>query len=402
MNNIVINKLQGTDQEFEIVERKGIGHPDTLCDAIAERSSRDYSKYCLENFGKVAHHWFDKVMLLGGESTIDYGKGDLFYPYTVIFVGKAALRVGEEEIPLEKILYNAASQILSSVLTNFQPENHLKIEVRIYDYRGPGQKSQRYRPKTSDDLLDLSSKERVSNDCNICVGYAPFSLLESMVLELEREISTGNFKKQFPDTGYDVKIIGTRHGSSIVLQVNLPFIAEKIIDSELYKKRVEQAEEAIQAFIKYKFSQSPRIIVNPEKYNGRPYLTVTGSVADTGDVGVVGRGNRINGLITPFRPMSIEASAGKNPLDHTGKLYSILAMELAQELYDETGIKNTVVLSTTKEKPVNIPDFACISLGTDEDTLQKVQDKVRKKVNEKFESVFDLSRKIIYQGVTQW
>ena len=37
--------------EFEVVERKGIGHPDTLCDTIAEKVSQAYSQYCLEHYG---------------------------------------------------------------------------------------------------------------------------------------------------------------------------------------------------------------------------------------------------------------------------------------------------------------------------------------------------------------
>ncbi|MEK8173283.1 methionine adenosyltransferase [Streptomyces sp. M19] len=79
------------------------------------------------------------------------------------------------------------------------------------------------------------------------------------------------------------------------------------------------------------------MLMNATDRNNRPYLTALGSVADTGDVGVVGRGNRVNGLITPMRPMSIEAPAGKNPLDHTGKIYNVLAMRLAQQVHERFG-----------------------------------------------------------------
>lgn len=402
IKNIVINSIKDIDQEFESVERKGIGHPDTLCDAIAERASRDYSKYCLNQFGRVGSHWFDKVILLGGESRIDYGRGDLLSPYVVIFAGKAVLKIGENKIPIKKILYTAAADVLSSTLVNFQPEKHLKIDIKIHNYRGPGQNKNRYKPKNINDLVDIFSNERVSNDCNICVGYAPFSLLESMVLELEKELSTGNIKKQFPDTGNDIKIVATRYRNSIVLQVNIPFIAKHIFDNKFYIQRVKQMEETIIDFIKSKFNRLPEVIVNPEKYSGRAYLTVTGSVADTGDVGVVGRGNRINGLITPFRPMSIEASAGKNPLDHTGKLYNIIAKELAMEVYKETGLKNIIIFITSKEKPINIPDFSYISLVTDEKNLHNIKEQIQKKVEEKLAGIFYLSKKIIYEGVIQW
>src|SRR5690606_40191772 len=61
------------------------------------------------------------------------------------------------------------------------------------------------------------------------------------------------------------------------------------------------------------------------------YLTVTGTSAESGDYGQVGRGNRANGLITPHRPMSLEAVAGKNPVTHVGKLYNLLASRIAAE-----------------------------------------------------------------------
>jgi S-adenosylmethionine synthetase len=402
MQNILISKLHEVPLSFEIVERKGIGHPDTLCDAIAEQASRDYSQYCLDNFGRVAHHWFDKVMLLGGESYIDYGKGELTHPYTVVFVGKAALQVGEDRIPLQEILLSSASKVLSSILRGFDADKHLKIEIRVYDYKGPGQKSKRYRPQSKEDLIELNSPSHVSNDCNICVGFAPLSLIEDIVLNLEKEMSSGEFKKYFPDTGYDIKIIGTRQGEEIFLQVNLPFIASDIPNEHIYKTRVQESEDYIIEYIKNNYSILPRVEVNPEKHSGRPYLTVTGSVADTGDVGVVGRGNRINGLITPFRPMSIEASAGKNPLDHTGKLYSILAMQLSDELYKKTGLKNTVTLSTTKEKPVDTPDFVSVSIEDWDKHEAKYKDSVSQHISERLANIATLSEEIILKGIVQW
>jgi len=40
---------------IEIVERKGLGHPDTICDHLSEELSRSLSKYYLEHFGCVLH-----------------------------------------------------------------------------------------------------------------------------------------------------------------------------------------------------------------------------------------------------------------------------------------------------------------------------------------------------------
>jgi S-adenosylmethionine synthetase len=65
------------------------------------------------------------------------------------------------------------------------------------------------------------------------------------------------------------------------------------------------------------------------------YLTVTGLSAEAGDDGQVGRGNRVNGLITPYRPMSLEAAAGKNPITHVGKLYGVMADRIAQAVVEQ-------------------------------------------------------------------
>ena len=61
-------------------------------------------------------------------------------------------------------------------------------------------------------------------------------------------------------------------------------------------------------------------------------MTITGTSAEAGDDGEVGRGNRSNGLITPCRTMSLEAVCGKNPINHVGKLYNILSTEMAREI----------------------------------------------------------------------
>lgn len=64
---------------YEAVERKGIGHPDTLCDAIAELASRKYSEAVYEMTGRLPHHYFDKVMLMGGAVDMGLGHGELNY-----------------------------------------------------------------------------------------------------------------------------------------------------------------------------------------------------------------------------------------------------------------------------------------------------------------------------------
>ncbi len=118
----------------------------------------------------------------------------------------------------------------------------------------------------------------------------------------------------------------------------------------------------ISSYVENRFGVDIHLVMNATDRNGRPYLTALGSVADTGDAGMVGRGNRFNGLITPMRPMSIEASAGKNPIDHTGKIYSLLAVQIAEDVYRSKKMDCQVFISTSKEKPLETPDEVNVSI----------------------------------------
>lgn len=355
---------------FEVVERKGVGHPDTLCDAIAERASAHYSRYCLSTFGALAHHWFDKVLLVGGEASISFGQGELVRGYTVVFAGKAAFHVGAEEIPLEKLLRGAAAEVLSESLYGFDPAKHLSVDIRIVDSRGPGQSRSRYHPCSAMELAVPGAKGQVSNDGCVCTAFAPFTPLEDLVLNVERELASEAFKSRNRDTGYDIKVVGVRSERSYSLSVNLPFIATLVPSRLRYLERVAEVEASLREQATVIAGLDVAVVVNPEKVSGRSYLTVTGSVADTGDVGVVGRGNRANGLITPMRPMSIEAAAGKNPVDHAGKIYSAFAQRLASDIADLSQTGTEVYVVTTKERPITDPEHVVVLAGTNGDSVR--------------------------------
>jgi hypothetical protein len=65
------------EEPFEIVERKGPGHPDSLCDGISDAISRGLSRYYLDHFGTILHHNVDKVLLIGGRSKPAFGGGEI-------------------------------------------------------------------------------------------------------------------------------------------------------------------------------------------------------------------------------------------------------------------------------------------------------------------------------------
>lgn len=46
----------GERSPFEVVERKGRGHPDTICGLIAEHVSHDLQQFYLRQYGRVLHY----------------------------------------------------------------------------------------------------------------------------------------------------------------------------------------------------------------------------------------------------------------------------------------------------------------------------------------------------------
>jgi S-adenosylmethionine synthetase len=386
---------------YELVERKGVGHPDTVCDAIAERASRRYSEYCLKHFGRVAHHWFDKVMIYGGSADIDYGRGEMIKPYTVLFAGKGAYAFGDQPIPLRELLFNAAAEVLAEVTTGFDAQRHLTVQCEIVDHQGAGRLHSRYQPRTLDDLIEIGDPRLVSNDCNLLHGYAPLSRLEQLVLGVEQYINGPEFKRENPDTGWDVKVFGSRYADEIKLIVNMPFLAAAISSLEQYFQRKHECEQLVGVFCERRLGTRPVLLLNPTDRNGRPYLTALGSVADTGDVGVVGRGNRINGLITPMRSMSIEAPAGKNPLDHTGKLYGVLARDLAAQINRETGLAVETHVFTSKEAPLGSPDEVIVRIG-DGEPDPEVEARIHEIVARSLAEVSSITTELISTGIVMW
>lgn len=384
------------DQPYELVERKGVGHPDTMCDAMAERMSRYYSLHCLKEFGGVAHHWFDKVTLYGGGADIGYGRGELTSPYRVKVFGKAAFRVGAVEIPVQDIMFRAAADVLAQVTTGFDAPRHLVVELGVVDHQGSGRGLSRYQPASSQDLVPLRAKGLVSNDTNLLHGYAPLSRLENAVLGLENLVNGADFKQRHADTGWDVKVFGSRKEDAFSLVVNMPFLAAHIESMDQYRARKATIQEELEEFVGSLGILDFRMLVNATDRNGRPYLTALGSVADTGDVGVVGRGNRVNGLITPMRPMSIEAPAGKNPLDHTGKIYNVMAMRLAQQVHQQFDGPTQVHIFTSKEAPLERPDEVVVTTpDADESALKTL-------VEAAVAGTGDLSVELIETGITLW
>ena len=321
--NIVVSQAQGLhidDLPVEIVERKGIGHPDSLCDGIAERISVEYSKWCQDHLGIVLHHNFDKVQLVAGEANVGYGWGEMLKPIRIQIAGRGTPTYQGRKIPMDTIAIEAARAHLQETMRYLNPVRHVVID----SYAGRGAEELQY---TVDHVT--------ANDTSFGVSHWPRSTMEHIVYETAQFINYGLID-QLP-IGEDIKVMGARTGRNVTLTVALPFIGPQVADATEYVELRQAAQSAIETFARQQSALNTQVMVNTadDVTNNAVYLTLTGTSAEQGDDGAVGRGNRVNGVIATFRAASLEAAAGKNPVSHVGKLYNLLALQASQAIMAE-------------------------------------------------------------------
>ncbi len=319
--NIVVSEATGLFIEnlpVEIVERKGIGHPDSLCDGIAERISRDYTRWCEENLGGALHHNFDKVQLVAGEVSVHFGGGEMIKPIRIQIAGRGTPAYNGKLVPMDTLAIEAAKAHIRETMRYLDPDKHCVVDC----YAGRG----------ASELIDVVTQV-TANDTSFGVSHWPRSTLENAVYETAQFINY-QLINQLP-IGEDIKVMGCRRNDEITLTIALPFMASRIKDAAEYEEAKAAAQAAIQKFadeITPAHRVRAEINTADQAKRGDYYLTLTGTSAEMGDDGAVGRGNRVNGLITPFRSASLEAAAGKNPISHVGKVYNVMALLAAQEI----------------------------------------------------------------------
>ncbi len=311
--------------EVEVVERKGRGHPDTICDGVAEQFSLSLSRFYLERFGTVLHHNVDKVLLCAGAARPAFGGGEVVEPIELFLAGRATHEFEGVEVPVEDLAIEASRSWFRRNFHALDPERH----VRIRCLARPG----------SVDLVDLFSRgERrgvpLANDTSIGVGFAPSTDLEKVVAAVEARLNSSDVKAAAPELGEDVKVMGIRQAEQVRLTVSCAFVGRFLAGEADYFDKKEQAREIALDAARGVTGGEVSVEVNAadDPKHGKVYITVTGTSAEAGDDGEAGRGNRANGLITPYRPMTLEAAAGKNPVSHVGKLYQIASRRIAESV----------------------------------------------------------------------
>ena len=379
-------------RDVEIVERKGLGHPDTICDALAEEVSSALSRHYLERFNRVLHHNVDKILLVGGAARPTFGGGEVIEPIEIYLAGRATSVYGDESIPIDDIALDACRRWLRQSISNLDVDRGVRITSRI-------------RPGSVDlaALFERGAASPLANDTSVCCGFAPFTDLERVVLEVERSLNGPTGRDQCPAIGQDIKVMGIRHGSEISLTIACAFVDRYTADLDAYIAHKTHVERVARETAGRVVRLPVKVVVNraDDLARGSIYLTVTGTSAEAGDDGEVGRGNRTSGLITPYRMMSTEAAAGKNPLTHVGKLYNVLASRIAATLVESVAGATAAdcVLVSQIGHPVADPAIVDVAISGVSMSNQ-LQTTVADIVNQQTSHVSDLTNALLQRRVT--
>ncbi|MBX5320722.1 MAG: methionine adenosyltransferase [Candidatus Bathyarchaeota archaeon] len=376
MRNIIVERLRQTpleEQRLEIVERKGLGHPDYICDAVMEQISLRLNREYLQKAGTILHYNVDKSLLVAGQSEIRFGGGFVKQPMLFVFGDRATTDFNGTKIDVEEIAVNVAKEWFKKNMRFVDPENHVKYQVEL---------------KTGSaglvDIFKRRGKVLGANDTSAAVGYAPMTRTEKIVLKTEQFLNSKEFKQRFPESGEDIKVMGLRNNNNLNLTISMAFVDRYISSEEEYFSKKAKILEEINTFVRSNTNfGSINIQLNTLDVGGRGvggvYLTVLGTSADSGDSGQVGRGNRVNGLISLNRPFCSEAAAGKNPVSHVGKIYNVLTFRVAQHVRKEVPELEEVYIWLLSEigRPIDQPAIAAAQVVMEENSsIDKVRSKI--------------------------
>jgi S-adenosylmethionine synthetase len=389
MRNIIVEDLKQTPLEkqcLEIVERKGLGHPDYICDAVMDHVSIRLSEEYLEKAGSILHHNVDKSLLVAGGAEPKFGGGIVKQPMLFVLGDRATSEFDGSKIDVGEIAINVAKQWFKENIRFIDPEKHVKYQVELK----PG----------SVGLVDIfkrKGKVLGANDTSAAVGYAPMTQTEKIVLGTEQYLNSKEFKQRFPESGEDIKVMGFRTNSSLHLTVSMAFVDRFVSNEEDYFDKKAKILEEINRFVVANTSfENVNVQLNTLDVRGRGlgglFLTVLGTSADSGDSGQVGRGNRVNGLISLNRPFCSEAAAGKNPVSHVGKIYNVLTYKIAQHIYEEVPEVEEVYIWLLSKigSPIDEPTVAAAQvIMKGNNSLAKVKRKISEVLDYRLENIYD-------------
>ncbi len=352
-------------RNIEIVERKGIGHPDTLADKLAEELSRVYSKYCLDNFGCILHHNIDKLYIGGGLFLLEKNNIVRYNPIRVELNGRVSNTMNGKKIDLEKLFIPVIKKYLSTIMPRLNPELDLNIQINCTQY---SKREYWYTPRNIEDVPDSNSL--FAADTALCVNYGTKTYCENLAFVLEQSFwnynENGYAFPKYDNIGQDIKVMVSRMGKDITATICMPVYKDVYSTKEEYDNIIKYHETRLME-IAQKIDNPNSYVVNveinrmPDK-SYRNYSLVIGSCIECGEEGVVGRGNSAQGLISSFREHTVEAPCGKNPRYHTGRIVNFMGKNATKRISEELGVKCTLYSLTRNRGSIIRPYLFYLSV----------------------------------------
>ncbi|HEY5573737.1 MAG TPA: methionine adenosyltransferase [Anaerolineales bacterium] len=401
MSPIIIEELNHTPvekQRVELVERKGTGHPDSICDAIMEQISLALSREYLDAFGRILHHNIDKGLLVAGRTEPRLGGGRVLEPMRLVIGDRATAEYRGKRIDIAAIAEQTTRDWIRQNLRFVDPEHHLIIQNELKE--------------GSPELTDIFAREKIgANDTSAAVGYAPLTETEHLVLDAERFLNSPHFKREYPEAGEDIKVMAYRCDRHLTLTIALAFVDRFVPDIGTYFSRKEEIRSKIKDYLANKQNSIENLSIeintldDPDRGESGVYLTVLGTSAEGGDGGQVGRGNKVNGVIALNRPMSTEAAAGKNPISHVGKIYTLLTHHIAAQVYQMVpGIEEVYVwLCSQIGEPIDQPLIASAQLVTSPGVnLSNISSEIKDMIQSQLEEIDDFTMRLARGEMSVW
>ena len=382
MSNITVKQLPpGYVNEIEYVERKGLGHPDSLIDGIVDEVSHALSREYIEKTGMILHHNVDKGLIIGGSTMVRFGGGSIGRKIEIILAGRATESYNGIRFDVNKIAREVTEEYLRRNTRFLDVDSEVSIVSKIFN--------------GSSDLSGLFMRGKeipLANDTSFGIGFYPFSDAERLTLETEKYLNSSEYKKKEPEVGEDIKVMALNEAGKLRVTLAIAFVSKFINNLDEYCEAKERVRADVASYAKKIVGKDVDVAINTgdSKEKAEIYMTKTGLSCEAGDDGSVGRGNRVNGLITPFRHMSLEAAAGKNPISHVGKIYNILAYEIAKDVvknYPEILECDIAILSQIG-KGINEPQNLNMNLRlADSRDFERIKDKARYIVEQRLEHI---------------
>jgi S-adenosylmethionine synthetase len=249
----------------------------------------------------------------------------------------------------------------------------------------------------------------LANDTSFGVGFAPFSNCERITYETEKLLNSDAFKAKCPGSGEDIKVMSHRLDKDINITICNAMVSKHLKDKSAYINAVEMVKQAtLDLAAKTIPDNNVTVSVNTGDLIEKDimFLTVTGTSAENGDDGQVGRGNRANGLITPGRVQTLEAAAGKNPMNHVGKLYSLIANNASRRIVKELSgdvIEVEIKLLSQIGRPINNPWLGDVQIITaDNVNFDNTKKKAEEILQAELDAYLDLRCRILEGKESIW